>query len=94
VPDPERLQEVTNIMRAAGRAHHEAVGGPSPTWADWYANQMVGSLGPAVGLDPTVSEVSSWLVECDEQHRLNAPEEKWPAWYAGYLLDVIIPRIS
>lgn len=85
--DPDRVDGLSRLLRAAGRAHHAEIGGPSPTWSQWYAEFILPDIGHHVGFEPTVEQVSSWLRAADERHRSEAPDEFWPVFYARFILE-------
>ena len=50
--DSERAQELADILREAGAAHHQAfieVDGADPEWAPWYAGHIQERLNEALG---------------------------------------------
>ncbi len=79
-------------MASAGRAHHAAVGGPSHTWAEWYAEFLIeNGIADHVGFDPDADLVASWLMKAHAEHRASAPDERWPAFYAERILSWLAP---
>ena len=78
---------MAHLLGSAGRAHHEAVGGPNPRWAEWYAEHLVGDIDEHVGFSPSVEEIAGWLREADARHKAEASEKRWPAHYAEWILD-------
>ncbi len=87
--DAQEIRELGRLIRAAGRAHHEAIGGPNPGWPEWYARQLVGAIDDHVGFSPSVDEIAEWLKAADESHRANAPDDHWPTYYAGFILSKV-----
>lgn len=87
--DPERLRELARLLAATARAHHQATGGPNPGWARWYAEHLEGKVEPVLGFSPGVAALEEWLTHADEAHRAEAPEERWPAYYAEWILGHI-----
>lgn len=86
--DPDRSRQLSRLLGAAGRAHHEAFGGPNSGWPEWYAEFLVANgIAEHVGFDPTIEQVADWLREADARHRADAPEDRWPPYYADYILD-------
>ncbi len=47
---------------------------------------MAGDIDEFVGFSPTVDEIREWLVVSDETHRATAPDDRWPPFYAQYIL--------
>lgn len=87
--DEERARDFSRLLAAAGRAHHAEVGGPSAGWSEWYAAFIQPDIGPHVGFDPPVEQVAEWLRGADEAHRAQAPDERWPAFYARWILTEV-----
>jgi hypothetical protein len=80
---PEEVRDLTRLLGAAGRAHHVEFGGPNPEWPEWYATFLIDNgLDSTIGFDPRFDDVVKWLKEADENHRAEAPEERWPGFYA------------
>ncbi|MDH3425106.1 MAG: hypothetical protein OEM22_00400 [Acidimicrobiia bacterium] len=83
-------QEVENLLRAAGPAHHEAFNGTDgddPEWPLWYAGHLQEGLSDALGVTLTKSELVYQLVDLDHEHRSKDPESEWPSFYAQALVD-------
>lgn len=87
--DAEQVHQLGRLIGGAGRAHHDAVGGPNTGWAHWYANHLVGAIDEHVGFSPSVDEIAEWLTAADKSHRANAPEERWPYYYAQFIFDTL-----
>lgn len=86
--DTRNASKFARLLGSAGRAHHEAVGGPNPGWPQWYAKFLVDNdIADHVGFQPTVDEVADWLKRADAMHRAEAPEQPWPPYYAEVILD-------
>lgn len=86
----DRAARFTRLLSGAGRAHHEAVGGPNPGWSRWYAEYLVGhDIAAHVGFQPTVDEVASWLEEADRRHSSEASDRPWPPYYADVILSAL-----
>ena len=87
MPDQDRSHELSRLLAATARAHHEATGGINDDWAAWYADHLVGDIDPFVGFSPSAQQVREWLVTADERHRAQAPDDRWPPFYARYILE-------
>jgi hypothetical protein len=85
----ETEHQLSRLLGAAGRAHHAAVGGPSPAWAEWYAAFVQPDIGVFVGFEPSVEQVADWLRLADDAHRTEAPDERWPRFYARWILRAV-----
>ncbi|HEY5890967.1 MAG TPA: hypothetical protein VIW94_09740 [Acidimicrobiia bacterium] len=80
---PEEIKDLARLLGAAGRAHHEVFGGPNQGWAEWYAAFLIDNdLESRIGFKPDLDRVVGWLEAADEQHRVEASEERWPDYYA------------
>lgn len=87
--------EVTRLGRLLGAVadqHHQATGGTSDGWAEWYAERLQGQIDDFVGFSPSVEQISGWLEEADRRHREENPDTKWPYFYAERILDSAPPR--
>ena len=85
----ERARDLSRLLGAAGRAHHAEVGAPSAGWSQWYAAFIQPDIGPLLGFDPSVEQVAEWLRGADEAHRSEAPGERWPLFYARWILGKV-----
>jgi hypothetical protein len=85
--DQGKLDQLDKLLRSAARAHHAEFGGPNPGWPEWYAEYIHPDIGEIVGFDPTVEEVADWLRRADELQRAEAPNDRWPPFYARWILD-------
>jgi hypothetical protein len=87
--ESDRVDQLVDLLKSAGRAHHAQIGGPSPTWSEWYADFIHPDIAGCVGFEPTVDQVAAWLRAADERHRSEAPEEFWPVFYARFILQAV-----
>ena len=93
MPDQKRIEELTRLLAGAGRAHHEAVGGPNPGWPEWYAQHLLDhGIADHLGFEPTLSQLADWLQRADEKHRAEAPESPWPPYYAELIEEFLEER--
>lgn len=87
--DDSALHEaLSELLREAGRVHHQAfseVDGNDPDWPLWYAGYLLERLRKR--LDPTLthSDLVCDLVLAAENHTKNAPDDDWAAHYARFL---------
>jgi hypothetical protein len=87
----DRAAQLTRLLSAAARAHHEAIGGPNVGWSQWYAEHLVDhDLAAHIGFHTTVEEVAEWLQDADQKHRTEASDRPWPPYYA----EVILRRLD
>jgi hypothetical protein len=88
--DPDRVTQLGRLLGAVARDHHEAHGaGPAPHWAEWYAARLQPEIGSFVGFEPSVEEITGWLLEADARYKAEAPETRWPFFYAELILDSV-----
>ena len=85
--DRDRVTQLGRLLAAAARAHHEETGGVNEHWAEWSAGRLVGEIDSHVGFSPSRDQVREWLTSADEKHRAEAPDERWPFYYAELILD-------
>ncbi len=85
--DRDQVTRLGRLFGAVARDHHEVTGGENPEWARWYASRLEGEIDPLVGFSPGVDQIEEWLIRADEKHRAEAPEAKWPFYYAELILD-------
>ena len=87
--DSERAQELADILREAGAAHHQAfieVDGADPEWTSWYAGHIQERLDEALSRTLTREEIVDLLKVADRQHREMAVGKEWAGFYAECLL--------
>ena len=84
-------QQISQLFRDAGHAHHQAylaTDGADPDWPLWYAGHMQGTLGNLLNADFTKSELTYLLVGLDKEIQATAPGHKnWPSYYAKRLIE-------
>lgn len=85
--DRDKVTRLGRLLGAVARAHHEATGGESARWVEWYAARLRGDIDAFVGFEPTADEIAGWLMEADERYRTENPEKPWPYYYAELILD-------
>jgi hypothetical protein len=81
-------ETLSELLREAGRVHHQAfyeVDGEDPDWPLWYASYLLERFRKR--LDPTLtrSELVSELVLAAQDHARNAPDTDWAVHYAHFL---------
>ena len=94
----ERVVRVRGLLEQAKAAHipyeAEVLGGVyDDEWARWYAEHMINNgFRDAIGSGEggiDVERLAELLAEADVQHRLHAPDEDWPPYYARYLVNAL-----
>lgn len=79
-------EELKELLKATARAHHEATGGTSAAWAEWYAEHLRDSIGSLIGANPSVEEIAAWLAAADIEYRAEERDVSWPRYYARFIL--------
>ena len=82
--------QLAGLLREAGAAHHRAfaaTNGDDPDWAHWYAQYLVPRLQGLLERERDVDGLALRLTRLDEEHRVAAPDEAWPEYYARRLLE-------
>ena len=88
-PETDLIQQVADLLREAGRAHHQAftaTDGEDPEWPIWYADYLRDRLGKLLNATFTRSELAYLLVSAEKEQAVRAPEADWAAHYARFLL--------
>ena len=86
----DRRQQLEDLLRATGAAHHEAfiaVDGADPEWPLWYADYLVDRLGPPLGATITKSELVYLLLHAGKTQAREAPGSDWAGYTARFLLQ-------
>lgn len=88
--DLTRQQQLENLFREAGKAHHQAykeMDGADPDWPIWYAGYLRDKLADLLGASFTKSELVYLLISLDREVQRVAPGANWQAFYARALLE-------
>ena len=85
--DRDKVTELGRLLGKVANEHHEATGGASPGWAEWYAARLEGEIDSYVGFEPSVADLSEGLRSADEKYRESEPGIPWPYFYAELILD-------
>ena len=88
---------VSDLLRAAGNAHHRAfldTDGDDPDWPTWYASFLARPLGLLLGQPIERDTLARELAVLDVTHRatVNAPD--WPRFYADWFLGRYVSGYS
>lgn len=83
----QHVHDLSRLLGATARAHHEATGGANDDWATWYATQLAGEIDEFVGFAPSIPEIAGWLTELDEAQRSEDPDGRWPRFYAQRIVE-------
>lgn len=87
---PDLTYEVATLLRAAGKAHHEAfieTDGVDEDWPLWYAEHLKDDLRRMLNAKFTKSELVYMLVTADKEMALLAPGADWPTFWAKLLVE-------
>jgi len=90
----EMTGKLTDLLRAAGAAHHDAfahVNGEDPDWALWYAEFLHPQVTSQFGFAISKAEMVECLLSAATEHQARAPETDWAAFYAALLLEHLAP---
>lgn len=82
--------DLAELLREAGRVHHQAfadVDGADPDWPLWYASYLLERLRLRFGLDLTRSDLVTALVLAAEDHARQTPDTEWAVHYARFLTE-------
>lgn len=86
----EKIQELTQLLKATGEAHHQAyldTDGYDPEWPLWYADYLFERLPAYISASVTRSELVYLMVYLNRIQSEEAPEESWDHFYARNLVD-------
>ena len=89
----ELERRIAELLSQAGKAHHQAfihTNGDDAEWPLWYAQYLQPKMQERLGKPLTVSDLVYWLVASDRAHAAEAPDSKWPAFYARFFLDHVM----
>ena len=85
-----KLERLAGLIIHTAKAHHQAfedVNGEDPEWPQWYAASMHADFERLIGRSVGVDGLADLLERFDELHAEEAPDEKWPHFYARKLVD-------
>ncbi len=88
--DSARQQQLEELFREAGEAHHQAyieTDGADEEWPIWYAGFLRERLSKLLNARFTQSELVYLLISLDAEVRRLAPGANWQAYYARVLLE-------
>lgn len=89
VMNEEKRQELANMLREAGEAHHQAyidTNGADPDWPIWYADFLHSRIAALLKVQFTKSELVYLFVTLDRDLQRDAPGADWAEYYARNLL--------
>lgn len=83
-------EKLTALFEQTGKAHHQAFAstdGADAEWPIWYAKYLMDKLPSLLGATLTKSELIYLMVHLSKRQPIEAPEEKWPRYYAQYFVE-------
>lgn len=88
--DVDIAQQLEDLFRKAGGAHHKAfikANGEDPDWPIWYADYLLEELRNLLNASFTKSELICLLVTAEKERALMAPGSDWPRYYANFFIE-------
>jgi NAD(P)H-hydrate epimerase len=88
--DSTKRQQVADLLKEAGSAHHRAYAetdGADADWPIWYAEYLQQRLGDLLNAQFSKSELVYVLISLDREVQRVAPGADWRAYYARVLLE-------
>ena len=88
--DTNLSQQLQELFREAGEAHHQAyieTDGVDPEWPLWYANLLQERLSTLLYASFTKSELVYLLILVANEQPLRAPGANWANYYAKFFIQ-------
>ena len=88
--DVDIAQQLEDLFRKAGNAHHKAfikTNGEDPDWPIWYADYLLEKLLNLLNASFTKSELVYLLVTAEKERALMAPGSDWPRYYTNFFIE-------
>ncbi len=88
--DTDLAQQLEELFRETGEAHHQAyieTDGADPEWPLWYADYLRERLGAILDANFTRSELVYLLILVASEQPLNAPGTDWARYYARFFIE-------
>jgi hypothetical protein len=88
--DIDIAEQLEDLFRKAGSAHHQAfikANGEDPDWPLWYADYLLEKLGKLLDAKFTRSELVYLLVMAEKERALMAPGADWSRYYANFFIE-------
>ncbi|HYN86953.1 MAG TPA: hypothetical protein VER55_00415 [Ardenticatenaceae bacterium] len=85
----DRIEQIAELLREAGKAHHQAfieTDGADDEWPLWYADYLHGRLNALLEAPLTKSDLVYFLVFAAKQQQRRGSGGDWPTDYAELLL--------
>lgn len=90
MPDLTLEEELEELFRNTGKAHHEAfieTDGDDADWAIWYAEYLVDKVGDLLDAELTKSELVYLLMVASKEQPIEAPGSDWARYYARFFAE-------
>lgn len=92
--DPVLQRELSEMLRATARAHHEAFAatdGADRDWPIWYAEHLLEPLQRKLNPDFYKSQLIYCLMNADFEHVARACDSDWADFYAAEFMEHYAP---
>ncbi|HEX6303875.1 MAG TPA: hypothetical protein VFZ76_06780 [Anaerolineales bacterium] len=86
---PNLAQQLEELFRETGKAHHQAfieTDGADPDWPIWYAEYACEKLARLLKANFTKSELVYLIVAAEKERGLRAPGSDWPVYFTRFFL--------
>ena len=93
----ELRTNVVDLLREAGRAHHEAFAatdGADPDWPIWYADYLMEPFAQRLDFKFHKSQLIYCLMNADFEHQARSPDSDWSEYFADQFIDRCAPSES
>jgi hypothetical protein len=83
-------QQLEELFRETGKAHHQAfieTDGADPDWPIWYAEYACEKLAGLLKANFTKSELVYLIVAAEKERGLRAPGSDWPVYFTSFFLE-------
>ncbi len=91
--EADLAQQLEELFREAGQAHHQAyieTDGADPEWPLWYADYLRERLGALLDANFTQSELVYLLLLVANEQPLRAPGANWARYYAKFFIELYV----
>ncbi len=90
----DKVAQLAELFREAGKAHHQAfveANGVDPEWPIWYAEYLHERVQPFLAAPITRSRLVFCLIGADDEHRATESDAPWQRYYAERFLECLGP---
>ena len=92
--DNQLRANLIELLRDAGRAHHDAfvaTDGADPDWPIWYADYLQEPLAEKLDMQFDKSRLIYCLMDADFDHQARSPDSDWSEYYADRFMERCAP---